>query len=159
FTLDGKPAGEVPLPALGTVGWPLSGRPSTPELFFSFDSFLIPTSIYTCDVRTLKVSVFRATPAPFDASHFETKQVFYASKDGTRVPMFVTAAKGIALDGSHPVFLTGYGGYGATMEAHYSPDVPLWLEQGGIYALASIRGGGEYGEAWHKAGMLEKKQT
>jgi prolyl oligopeptidase len=159
FMLDGTPAGEVPLPALGTVGWPLSGRPSTPELFFSFDSFLIPASICACDVRARKVSVFRSTPAPFDATRFETKQVFYASKDGTRVPMFITARKGIAMDGSHPVFLTAYGGYGATMEAHYSPDIPLWLEAGGIYVLANIRGGGEYGDAWHKAGMLDKKQN
>jgi prolyl oligopeptidase len=159
FTLDGKPAGEVPLPALGTVGWPLGGRPSTPELFFSFDSFLVPASIYSCDVRTQKVSVFRSAPAPFDATRFETKQVFYPSKDGTRVPMFITAPKGIAMDGTHPVFLTAYGGYGATMEAHYSPDIPLWLEAGGIYVLANIRGGGEYGAAWHEAGMLEKKQN
>ena len=159
YTLDGKAAGELPLPALGTVGWPLSGRPSTPELFFSFDSFLIPASMFSCDVHTLKVSVFRSTPAPFDASRFETKQLFYASKDGTRVPMFITAAKNLALDGTHAVFLTAYGGYGSTLEPHYSADIPLWLEAGGIYVLANIRGGGEYGDEWHRAGMLEKKQN
>jgi len=159
FTLDGKPAGEIPLPGIGTVGWPLSCRPSTPELFFSFESFLAPSSIYTCDVNTLKVNAFRTTTAPFDFSRYETKQVFYTSGDGTRVPMFITAAKNLALDASHPVFLTAYGGYGATMEPHYSADIPLWLETGGIYVLANIRGGGEYGEEWHRDGMLEKKQN
>lgn len=159
FTLDGKPAGEIPLPGIGTVGWPLSCRPSTPELFFAFDSFLTPSSVYTCDVNTLRVSVFRTATAPFDFSRYETKQVFYTSKDGTRVPMFITAAKRLALDGSHPVFLTAYGGYGSTMEPHYSADIPLWLEAGGIYVLANIRGGGEYGEDWHRNGMLEKKQN
>lgn len=159
FTLDGEDAGELPLPGLGTVNWPLSGRPSTPELFYTFDSFLSAPTVYTCDVRDPKPTVFRSTSAPFDASRYETKQVFFTSKDGTRVPMFITAAKNLALDGSHPVFLTAYGGYGATMEPHYSADIPLWLEAGGIYVLANIRGGGEYGEDWHRAGMLDKKQN
>jgi prolyl oligopeptidase len=159
FTLEGKPAGEIPLSGIGTVGWPLGGRPSTPELFFSFDSFLASPAIYTCDVRTPKVNAFRSAPAPFDASRYETKQVFYTSRDGTRVPMFITAVKNLALDASHPVFLTAYGGYGATMVPHYSADIPLWLEAGGIYVLANIRGGGEYGVDWHRNGMLDKKQN
>ena len=159
FTLDGSPAGEITLPGLGSVGWPLSARPSTPELFFSFDSFLSPASLRTCDVRALTTTVLQSSPVSFDAGKYETRQIFYASRDGTRVPMFVTAAKGVELDGSHPVFLTAYGGYGATMDPGFSPDVPLWLEMGGIYVLANIRGGGEYGEAWHEAGMLAQKQT
>jgi prolyl oligopeptidase len=159
FTLDGKAAGEIPLPGIGTVNWPLSGRPSTPELFYTFDSFLSTPSVYTCDVRTLKPTVFRSTQASFDASRYETRQIFYSSKDGTRVPMFITAAKNLVLDGSHPVFLTAYGGYGSTMAPHYSADIPLWLDAGGIYVLANIRGGGEYGEEWHRSGMLEKKQN
>lgn len=159
FTLDGKDAGEISLPGIGTVNWPLSGRPSTPELFYSFDSFLSAPTIYTCDVRSLKTTVFRSTKTPFDTSRYETRQVFYPSKDGTRVPMFITAAKNLELDGSHPVFLTAYGGYGSTMEPHYSADIPLWLEAGGVYVLANIRGGGEFGEDWHRNGMLDKKQN
>ncbi|HET6349110.1 MAG TPA: prolyl oligopeptidase family serine peptidase, partial [Candidatus Krumholzibacteria bacterium] len=159
FDLDGTAHGEIPLPGLGAVGWPLSSRVSSPELFFSFQSFLEPTSILSCNVRTGKVHSVRRGRAAFDANRYETRQVFYPSKDGTRIPMFVTAPRGVALDGSHPVFLTAYGGYGSTMLPAYSADVPVWLEQGGIYALANIRGGGEYGEAWHRAGMLEHKQT
>jgi prolyl oligopeptidase len=159
FNLQGKPRKEIPLPGIGTVGWPLSGRPSTPELFFTFDSFLAPPVTYTCDVRSNKVSKLRSATVTFDASRYETKQVFFQSKDRTPVHMFITAARGIALDGSHPVFLTAYGGYGAVTGAHYAPDIPLWLEAGGIYVVASIRGGGEYGETWHKAGMLDKKQN
>ena len=96
---------------------------------------------------------------PFDAGRYETRQVFYRSKDGTRVPMFVTAAKNLKLDGTHPTMLTGYGGYGISREPDYEPDIPLWLEMGGVYAVANIRGGGEYGEGWHRAGMLERKQN
>jgi prolyl oligopeptidase len=158
FKLDGKPVWEVPLPGIGTVAWPLSGRPSTPELFFSFDSFLTPPTSFTCDVRK-HTSHIRSRGTPFDAKDFETTQVFYPSKDGTLVHMFITARRELALDGSHPVFLTGYGGYGAVTEAHYAPDIPLWLAGGGIYVVASIRGGGEYGATWHQAGMLGKKQN
>jgi prolyl oligopeptidase len=96
---------------------------------------------------------------PFDASACETRQVFYASRDGTRVPMFVTAAKNLKRDGNAPTLLTGYGGYGATVGPSYEPDLPLWLALGGIYAVANLRGGGEYGEDWHRAGMLDKKQN
>jgi prolyl oligopeptidase len=159
FTLDGKPEGDVGLPGIGAVGWPLSARPSTPELFYSYQSFLSPPAVYSCDVRTRKATVFRGSTGIADAARYQTKHLFYPSKDGTRVPMFVTTAKDIVLDGSHPVFLTAYGGYGSTMEPYYSPDVPLWLEMGGVYVLANIRGGGEYGEEWHRAGMLAKKQT
>jgi len=159
FDLDGKPRGEVKLPGLGAVGWPLGGRPSTPELFFSFESPLSPPTIFRCDVKMRRTNVFKAAPVAFDADRYETRQLFYRSKDGTRVPMFVTAAKHLKRDGSHPVFMTAYGGYGSTMEPRYSPDIPLWLEMGGIYVLANIRGGGEYGEEWHRAGMLGKKQT
>lgn len=161
FKLNGKPAGEIDLPGIGAVGWPLSARPSVPGLFYSFESFLSPPVVYEGDLATPTPTarVFQRASSTFDANKYETKQIFYPSKDGTRVPMFVTASKSIVLDGSHPVFLTAYGGYGSTMEPHYSPDVPLWLEMGGIYVLANIRGGGEYGEEWHRAGMLEKKQN
>lgn len=159
FSLDGQPAGEVALPGIGAVGWPLTGRPSAPELFYSFSSFLAPSTVYRCDVRSGASRAFRPPRLPFDASAYETRQVFYASKDGTRVPMFVTAAKTLKRDGANPTFLTGYGGYGAVREPGYEPDVPFWLELGGVYAVANLRGGGEYGEDWHRAGMLERKQN
>ena len=95
----------------------------------------------------------------FNASAYETKQVFYSSKDGTKVPMFVTAKKGIALDGSHPTVLYAYGGFDINITPAFSPVVAVWLEHGGVYAVPNLRGGGEYGEAWHHAGMLEKKQN
>jgi prolyl oligopeptidase len=159
FAFDGRPAGEVPLPGIGTVGWPLGARASVPELFYSFRSFLAPNSVYRYDLRSGASVPFRPPRVPFDASACETRQVFYTSRDGTRVPMFVTAAKALKLDGTNPTFLTGYGGYGATVGPNYEPDVPLWLALGGIYAVANLRGGGEYGEDWHRAGMLEKKQN
>lgn len=159
FAFDGAPKGEIELPGVGAVGWPLSGRPSTPELFYSFATFLAPNTVYRYDFKSGKSEPFRPSRVPFDASRYETKQVFYTSKDGTRVPMFVTAAKNLERDGTHPTMLTAYGGYGSTLEPEYQPDIPLWLEMGGIYAVANIRGGGEYGEDWHRAGMLEHKQN
>jgi prolyl oligopeptidase len=96
---------------------------------------------------------------PFDPAPYETKQIFYRSKDGTRVPMFVTARRSVRLDGSHPVLLTGYGGYGAVSGPAYRPDMPLWLESGGIHAVANVRGGGEYGDEWYRAGRLDRKQN
>jgi prolyl oligopeptidase len=159
FALDGKAAGEVVLPGIGAVGWPLGGRPSTPELYYSFASYLAPRSVYRYEPRRGTSMPFQPPRVPFDASAYETKQIFYTSKDGTRVPMFVTAAKGLKLDGRHPTMLTAYGGYGASNDPHYEPDIPAWLERGGIYVVANIRGGGEYGEDWHRAGMLERKQT
>jgi prolyl oligopeptidase len=159
FALDGRAAGEIPLPGIGTVGWPLWGRGSAPELFYSFQSFLAPSTAYRYDLRSGRSAPFRPPRAPFDSSGCETRQVFYASRDGTRVPMFVTAAKNLKLDGANPTLLTGYGGYGATVGPSYEPDVPLWLALGGIYAVANLRGGGEYGEGWHRAGMLDRKQN
>ena len=159
FALNGQVAGEVALPGIGAVGWPLNGRPSAPELFYSFASFLAPSTVYRCDLRTGTSRPFRPPRVPFDASAYETRQVFYTSKDGTRVPMFVTAAKSLKRDGANPTLLTGYGGYGAIRKADYEPDVPFWLELGGVYAVANLRGGGEYGEDWHRAGMLEHKQN
>jgi prolyl oligopeptidase len=159
FSLEGRPQGEIALPGIGAVGWPLSGRPSLPELFYSFTSFLAPSTVYRYDLGSMRGAPFRPPSVPFNVSRYETRQVFYVSKDGTRVPMFVTAAKRLALDGTHPTFLTAYGGYGAIREASYEADILRWLERGGISAVANIRGGGEYGEEWHRAGMLERKQN
>lgn len=120
---------------------------------------LAPVVVYRLDLRTGTSAPLRPPRLPFDASRFETRQVFYASKDGTRVPMFITGRKDLRLDGSHAALLTGYGGYGAISSPGYEPDIPLWLELGGIHALANIRGGGEYGEEWHLAGSRQRKQN
>ena len=159
FSLGGRPAGEVALPGIGAIGWPLGARLAEPELFYSFTSFLEPATVYRYDLAGGTSAPFRRPRVAFDASAYETRQVFYASKDRTRVPLFVTARKGLALDATHPVLLTAYGGYGAVRKPEYEADIPLWLERGGIYAVANIRGGGEYGEEWHRSGMLGRKQT
>jgi prolyl oligopeptidase len=158
-TLDGAPAGEVALPGIGAVGWPIFGRHRSTELFFSFATFTAPRVVWRADVAGGERTPFLPPDIPFDAGAYETRQVFVASKDGTKVPMFVVAKKGLARDGSHPAFLTGYGGYGATVTPDYDPALPLWLERGGVWAVANIRGGGEYGEEWHRAGMLARKQN
>lgn len=159
FTHDGHPAGDIPLPGIGSIGWGLSARSSAPDLFYSFTSLLVPKTVYRFDGRNGSSVPFRPPTTTATAEPFETRQVFYRSKDGTRVPMFIAARKGVALDGRNPTLLTAYGGYGATLKPEFQPDVLLWLQRGGVYALANIRGGGEYGEGWHRAGMLDHKQT
>lgn len=158
FRLDGTPAGEVALPGIGAIGWPLNGRASAPDLLYSYTSFLTPETVYRYDLRTGVSTPFRAPPTLFNQSAYATRQLFARSKDGTRVPIFVTARKDLARDGRRPTLLTGYGGYGAVRGPEYRPDVAAWLELGGVYALATIRGGGEYGETWHRDGMLDRKQ-
>jgi prolyl oligopeptidase len=159
YTLAGEPRGEVELPGPGAIGWPLSSRPSSPELFFTFSSFLAPATVHRCALDRGSCAPFRPPALAFDPSAYETRQVFFASHDGVRVPMFILAAKGLELDGRHPAFLTAYGGYGSSFLPRFDPGIPLWLERGGVYAVANLRGGGEYGEEWHRAGMLERKQT
>jgi prolyl oligopeptidase len=159
FTLAGKPSGEIALPGIGALGWALNGRHSVPELWYSFTSFLEPETVYHYDIASGKSTPFHAPKVRFDASAYETRQVFYSSQDGTRVPMFITAQKNIQRDAARPVLLTAYGGYGAIMAPNYQPDLPLWLEMGGIFVVANLRGGGEYGEEWHRAGNLERKQN
>jgi prolyl oligopeptidase len=159
FSLRGKPAGEVRLPGIGALGWALNGRHSAPELWYSFTSFLSPETVYRYDLSTGTSRALHPPQLPFDPSQYETQQVFYTSKDGTRVPMFVTAKKGLSRNGKNPVFLTAYGGYGMTLTPSYRPDLPFWLEEGGVYAVANLRGGGEYGEAWHQGGALAHKQN
>jgi prolyl oligopeptidase len=158
FSSDGHMMGDIALPGIGTVG-ALSSRNDTPELFYNFASFLRPSTVYRYDFKTGKNTSFQAPRVPFDPSPFETKQVFYTSKDGTKVPMFITAKKGLVLDGSHPTVLYAYGGFNISNTPSFSTNVAVWLEHGGIYALANLRGGGEYGDAWHRAGMLDKKQN
>jgi prolyl oligopeptidase len=152
------PVGELQLPGIGTVG-ELHGKQGDDELFYSFTSFLYPTTIYRYDVKTRSNELFRAPRVAFDASKYETKQVFYTSKDGTRVPMFITAKKGLTLDGSNPTLLYAYGGFNISETPAFSAANAAWLDMGGVYALANLRGGGEYGKEWHEAGMLAKKQN
>jgi prolyl oligopeptidase len=158
FALDGTPQGEVSLPGAGTVV-STGGREDSPELFFQFSSPLSPTTVYSYDPASKSRTPFEAPAPPIDASQYETKQLFATSKDGTRVPFFLTSRKSLALDGNHPTMMYGYGGFSVSTLPTYRSDVPAWLEAGGIWVTVNMRGGAEYGEAWHKAGHLEKKQN
>jgi prolyl oligopeptidase len=158
FSVSGKPLGDIALPGIGTIAG-LSSRSDTPELFYRYASFLTPYTVYRYDIKAGTSTPFQPPHVPFDASRYETKQVFFRSKDGTRVPMFITAKKGVVLDGSHPTVLEAYGGFNISNTPGFSTNVAVWLQHGGVYALANIRGGGEYGDAWHRAGMLDKKQN
>src|SRR5256886_899175 len=158
FALDGRFLQDVALPTLGAVA-AISGQRKDDAMFYAFTSFLYPTTIFRYDFTQGTSSVFKAPAIDFDPSGYETKQVFYTSKDGTRVPMFVTHKKGIKLDGSNPTYLYGYGGFNISPPPSFSVSVLAWLELGGVYAMPNLRGGGEYGEAWHQAGMHEKKQN
>jgi len=158
FDRAGNPQGEVPLPDVGTASG-LSGRNDGSDVFFAFSSYLRPTAVCRYDLRARQVEPFEPAPTPFDPAPYETRATFYQSRDGTRIPMFVTARRGIARDGSHPTILYAYGGFNISEQPYFSPAVAAWLELGGVYAVANLRGGGEYGEAWHRAGMRERKQT
>ncbi|MCL6452253.1 MAG: prolyl oligopeptidase family serine peptidase [Alicyclobacillus sp.] len=148
----------IELPALGTLTT-LSARSTDNRVLFGLTSFLFPNQIFELDVEAGLVRPFRTVEMDFPVDAYETVQVFYPSKDGTRVPMFLTHRKGLALDGNNPVLLTGYGGFNLPTTPQFSPSVLYWLEQGGVYASANMRGGSEYGQAWHRAGMLEQKQN
>jgi prolyl oligopeptidase len=158
FDGNGKPESPIPLPSLGTVG-AASGRWESPELFFTFESFDSPQAIFRYDVKQSKSEVWAKDNVPIDSSALQIEQVWYPSKDKTRVPMFLFHKKGVKLDGSNPVLLSAYGGFDVSETPSYRPLALVWAEHGGIYAVANIRGGGEFGEEWHHAGMFEKKQT
>jgi prolyl oligopeptidase len=158
FNLDGKALGEVSLPGIGSASG-LAGRWASNEAFFSFRSFVTPQTIYRYDVQTGKTELWARPKVPFKSDDFEVQQVWYSSKDGTKVPMFLVHKKGLQPDGKLPVLLYGYGGFNVSQTPRFSSSAAIWVEQGGVYALANIRGGGEFGEAWHKAGMLDKKQN
>jgi prolyl oligopeptidase len=135
------------------------GRSDDPEAFFSFEGFTAPRTLYRYDVATGRATVFRRPAVDFDASRYTARQVFYASKDGTRVPMFLVHRRGIALDGRNPALLYGYGGFEISLTPAFSTWRAVWLEMGGVLAVANLRGGGEYGKAWYDAGRLERKQN
>lgn len=158
FDTDGKLLRTLTLPALGTVGG-ISSRNDSPDVYYAFTSYLYPTTLYHYDVADGRTTAYFKPDVKFNPLPYETRQVFYTSKDGTRVPMFIVAKKGIKLDGSHPTVLYGYGGFNISLTPSFSPMLPVWLELGGVYAVANIRGGGEYGETWHRAGMLGNKQN
>ena len=158
FALDGALVRDVALPGLGTVGG-FGGKRTDTETFFSFTSFTTPGTIYRYDLPTGQSTVFRQPQLDFDAAAYETKQVFYASKDGTRVPMFIVHKLGLKLDGQNPTLLYGYGGFNISLTPGFSVSRAAWLEMGGVYALANLRGGGEYGEDWHQAGTKLRKQN
>jgi len=158
FTIDGKPLGEVPLPGLGSVVG-TGGRWNSNEAFFSFTSYMMPQTIYRYDVATGKAEVWAKRQVPFKADDFEVEQVWYTSKDGTKVPMFLVHKRGLKPNGKLPTLLYGYGGFNVSLTPSFNTGAALWAEQGGVYAVANLRGGGEFGEEWHKVGMLDKKQN
>ena len=158
FDLAGAHLRDVDLPGIGTAGG-FGGKRNEKETFYSFTSFLSPNTVYRYDPVAGKSSVYRQPKVDFDASRYETKQVFYNSKDGTRVPMFLTYKKGIKLDGQNPTLLYAYGGFDISLTPGFSVPTVVWLEMGGIYAQPNLRGGGEYGEEWHEGGMKLKKQN
>ncbi len=158
YDLQGRSRGPVTLPEVGTVSG-LSGRNDGTDFFFAFTSYLRPVTVYRYDLVRRALAPFRRAANPFDPAGYETRATFFTSKDGTRVPIFVTARRGLALDGSHPTLLYGYGGFDISLQPFYSPAVAAWLERGGVYAVANLRGGSEYGEAWHHAGMRAQKQN
>jgi prolyl oligopeptidase len=158
FDYAGKQESEIKLPAIGSAGG-FGGEKDDTFVFYSFTSFTFPPTIYRYDIATRKSTVFRAPEVDFKPADYETKQVFYTSKDGTKVPMFLTYRKGIKLDGTNPTLLYGYGGFNISLPPSFSPLRIPFLEQGGVYAQANLRGGSEYGETWHEQGMKLKKQN
>ncbi|WP_438483390.1 prolyl oligopeptidase family serine peptidase [Oleiharenicola lentus] len=158
FQLDGKPAGEIPLPGLGAVAG-VSGKFKDPEVFVAYSSFLAPGTIMRHNLQTNISEVFNETKIAFPASGYEVQQVFFPSKDGTKIPMFLVHKKGLKLDGTAPTWLYGYGGFNVVMKPQFAVPPLVWIERGGVYAMVNLRGGGEYGEEWHKAGTKERKQN
>ena len=158
YDTAGKFRSSIALPGIGTADG-FNGKATDKETFYAFTGFTTPTTIYRYDFTTGKSTVFRQPKVDFNPSDYETKQVFYSSKDGTKVPMFVTHKKGLKLDGNNPTLLYGYGGFDISLTPGFSVGNLVWMEMGGVYAQANLRGGGEYGEAWHQAGMKLKKQN
>ncbi len=158
FNLDGTFIREVELPGIGSAGG-FSGKRHDTETFYTFTSFTTPATIYRYDMIAGKSKLFRQPQVDFNSNDYQTQQVFYASKDGTKIPMFITHKKGIKLDGNNPTYLYAYGGFNISLTPSFSISNLVWMEMGGIYAVPNLRGGGEYGEAWHQAGMKDKKQN
>lgn len=158
YQLSGEKVREIELPGQGSAGG-FSGKWDQQTLYYSFTSYVDPGNIYAYDVETGASELYKASGVQFDPSQYESKQVFYTSKDGTKVPMMVTHKKGLALNGQNPTMLYGYGGFNVSLTPRFSTSNIIWLENGGVYAVPNLRGGGEYGEAWHLAGTKMKKQN
>lgn len=158
FDMKGEKAADIELPGLGQVGG-FSAERDSKDIFYTFTSYVHPATVYRYDVETRESKLFYESEFPMDLSNFESHRVWYESKDGTKVPMIVTHKKGIELDGNNPTLLYGYGGFNISISPGFKPERMVFLQQGGILAVANLRGGGEYGEKWHRAGMLEKKQN
>jgi len=157
-SLDGQTVEDIATPGIGTATWS-GARLRDKEMFYGFDGFTIAPGIYRLDLETGKSTVIRQSKVAVDLSQYETKQVFYSSMDGTRVPMFLSYKKGLKLEGQNPTLLYAYGGFDAAETPQFRPRIVEWMQLGGVYAVANIRGGSEYGEAWHQAGMRAKKQN
>jgi len=158
FDLKGKFLHEVELPGIGSVSG-FGGKRNEHETFYLYTSFTTPTTIYRYDLKTGKSSVYRQPKVDFNPADYETRQEFFTSRDGTKVPMFIVAKKGIKLDGGNPTYLYGYGGFNISLTPAFSVANLAWVEMGGVYVMANLRGGGEYGEAWHAAGTKLQKQN
>lgn len=156
--LDGKFIRNVDLPGIGSAGG-FGGKRKDKETFYSFTSFSVPGTIYRYDIEKGRSTVFKQPKVDFNPENYDVKQVFYSSKDGTQVPMFIVHRKGIKLDGNNPTYLYGYGGFNISLTPSFSVSNLVWMEMGGVYAMANLRGGGEYGKAWHDAGRLHNKQN
>ncbi|MUK69687.1 prolyl oligopeptidase family serine peptidase [Aliivibrio fischeri] len=158
YDFSGNLLREIELPGEGQATG-FSGKREQTEIFFTFTNYVTPPTIYQFDVKTGETELYLASAAPFDSDKFESKQVFYTSKDGTQIPMLISYRKGIELDGSNPTILYGYGGFNVSLTPSFSGVMASWLELGGVYAIPNIRGGGEYGKEWHKAGTQQQKQN
>jgi prolyl oligopeptidase len=158
YAYDGKLVREIQLPGIGTASG-FGGKRNQSSFFYTFTSYTYPPTIFSYDITTGVSTVFRKTETAFDSEAYETRQVFFTSKDGTKVPMFITGKKGFQLNGANPVLLYGYGGFNIAQTPGFSISNAFWLEQGGLYVVVNLRGGSEYGEAWHQGGMLGNKQN
>ena len=158
FDLNGKSIRDIGLPGIGSVSG-FGGKRGDTETFYAYTSFTTPGTIYRYDLKTGKSRVYRQPKVDFDPAAYETRQQFFTSRDGTRVPMFIVARKGLKLDGNNPTYLYGYGGFNISLTPSFSPANLAWLEMGGVYVMANLRGGGEYGETWHEAGTKLRKQN
>jgi prolyl oligopeptidase len=158
YDMEGELEQQIQLPGLGTASG-FNGKKTEKELYYTFTSYVYPPSIFKYDVNTKKSELYKKDGVDFNPANYESKQVFYTSKDGTKVPMILTYKKGLKLDGKNPTLLYGYGGFNISLSPSFSTSNIILMDQGGIYAVANLRGGGEYGEKWHLAGTKLKKQN
>src|SRR5690606_19413469 len=158
FDYSGKMVREIQLPGLGTASG-FDDKKDAKELYYSFTNYITPGTIYKMDIATGKSEVYQQPKVKFNPENYESKQVFYTSKDGTKVPMMITHKKGLKLDGTNPTMLYAYGGFNVSLTPSFSIANAVWLENGGVYAVPNLRGGGEYGKNWHIAGTKTQKQN